>query len=450
MIGESRIGQPGIIESGAGESRVPTFAAPGMIADRAQTWSVAQERSAADLSFDFVTPELVLAARVYGLGPAEAAQAMRLAIAGPSQLAAMASTVNRTFVQAMAIEAARSEQGGATAPITAYPAACMRLRSVGRSVRHRCRHARRSVRAADRIGDVRRRAQDAARRVHVAVCDRRCTRAIGRCARRRARHARRRARAARGPIGRGARHVRRARFRDARVRRRARSFAKRRRSAHARRTRDDAAGHARRSRRRAAAGGEPSETDVLTSATSMVASSRRAKFEAMYIALGQNAQARSWSPAAKAARALALAGRGDESITALERAQIAWSVLPLVAPTLIGAAFGAGSDEPGAVQSTGTQTQRAAMRRHVELQQEQLLRDASRGPGSRACLRAPVRRSARTSRRAMASRRRPRRPAAWFSRARARRHVACAERGTRLRPHRLRRRRALDGSVRRR
>jgi hypothetical protein len=112
----------------------------------------------------------------------------------------------------------------------------------------------------------------------------------------------------------------------------------------------------------------------------MVATSRRAKFEAMYIALGQNAQAGSWSPAAKAARALALAGRGDESITALERAQIAWSVLPLVAPSAISAALGSGNDEPGAVQSTGAQNERAAMRRHVEFQQEQLFATESR-PG---------------------------------------------------------------------
>ena len=61
-------------------------------------------------SFDFVPPELVLAARVYGLGPAEAAQAARLAIAGPGQLSAMAGAVNRTFVQALAIEHERRDR----------------------------------------------------------------------------------------------------------------------------------------------------------------------------------------------------------------------------------------------------------------------------------------------------------------------------------------------------
>jgi hypothetical protein len=92
----------------AGHDDAPTsWAMPGMIADRAHGWSVAQERSASDLSLDFVTPELVLAARVYGLGPAEAAQAARLALAGPGQLTAMASAVDRTFVQALAIDGER-------------------------------------------------------------------------------------------------------------------------------------------------------------------------------------------------------------------------------------------------------------------------------------------------------------------------------------------------------
>jgi len=110
---------------------------------------------------------------------------------------------------------------------------------------------------------------------------------------------------------------------------------------------------------------EPSESDVMVAATSQVATSRRAKFEAMYTALGHSAIARSWSPAARAARALALAGRGDESITAAERAQIAWSVLPLVSPSagtgfggFNGSSSGDGSEEPGAVQPTGTQAVR--------------------------------------------------------------------------------------------
>ncbi|HSR99601.1 MAG TPA: hypothetical protein VLM79_21255, partial [Kofleriaceae bacterium] len=91
MLGEGPLDQPA------------AWAAPGMLANRAQSWSVAQERSTSDLALDFVAPELVAAARVYGLGPAEAAQAARLAVVGQSQLGAMASTVDRTFVEAMTI-----------------------------------------------------------------------------------------------------------------------------------------------------------------------------------------------------------------------------------------------------------------------------------------------------------------------------------------------------------
>jgi len=132
---------------------------------------------------------------------------------------------------------------------------------------------------------------------------------------------------------------------------------------------------------------EPSESDVMVAATSQVATSRRAKFEAMYTALGHSAIARSWSPAARAARALALAGRGDESITAAERAQIAWSVLPLVSPSagtgfggFNGSSSGDGSEEPGAVQPTSTQAVRETQRRQLELVAERLYGTESR-PG---------------------------------------------------------------------
>jgi len=394
MVGESTNAQPGIIESAGGETRVPTFAAPGMIADRAQTWSVAQERSAADLSFDFVTPELVLAARVYGLGPAEAAQAMRLAIAGPSQLAAMASTVNRTFVQAMAIEAARGEQGrpdhggampsGATAPITAYPSAMSPAMTAAASAgtstgtiagpfalptasatfgvaRKTPRGAFMWPSATVAALGLSAAAPDGDQGMPVAALELLAAQSV----------------AALGTYAALGFHAP-ASFGEmtSEAAPAPSSIASVSAGAPAM-TSLAPAGFAAEP---AATGGEPSETDVLTSASAMVSTSRRAKFEAMYLALGQTAQSRTWSPAARAARALALAGRGDESITALERAQIAWSVLPLVAPTAMSAAFGNTADEPGAVQSTGTQLQRAAMRRHVELQQEQLFAVESR-PG---------------------------------------------------------------------
>ncbi len=81
------------------------IARPGMTAEHAHSFAVQHERAAADLAFDFVSPEQVLAARVYGFGPTEAAQASRLAVAGPAGLAAMASAVDLTFLRQLHIEA---------------------------------------------------------------------------------------------------------------------------------------------------------------------------------------------------------------------------------------------------------------------------------------------------------------------------------------------------------
>ncbi|MCB9574528.1 MAG: hypothetical protein H6709_20825 [Kofleriaceae bacterium] len=76
-------------------------ARPGQTAGRAHDLAVSRERAAADLSFDFVTPEMVLAAQVYGFGAVEAAQAARLAVEGPSSLSAMASAVDLTLLRGM-------------------------------------------------------------------------------------------------------------------------------------------------------------------------------------------------------------------------------------------------------------------------------------------------------------------------------------------------------------
>jgi hypothetical protein len=89
------------------------------------------------------------------------------------------------------------------------------------------------------------------------------------------------------------------------------------------------------------------EADVVAAAAAMVPSARREKFEAMYVALG-----RGGSPAARAARAIALAGRGEETISARERATLAWDVLPVV--------YAQQADEP---VSTGTAAARDARRR---------------------------------------------------------------------------------------
>ena len=209
------------------------WSAPGMVADRAQSWSVAQERSSADLSFDFVTPELVLAARVYGLGPAEAAQAARLAIAGPGQLSAMAGMVDRTFVQAMAADADRREAG--MRAVSAYPQAPADARRGDGDICDGARRRRRGDVAVDhaRAGSldvdgaggrcragvprrdaddrdlVRRRAPHAAWRVPVAGGDDRCAPAQRRGARWSDVDVGRRARAARRASGRRDRDLRR-------------------------------------------------------------------------------------------------------------------------------------------------------------------------------------------------------------------------------------------------
>jgi hypothetical protein len=336
----------GMVDAGATHAHVPTFAAPGMVADRAHAWSVAQERSASDLAFDFVTPELVLAARVYGLGPAEAAQAMRLAIAGPGQLATMASTVDRTFVQALAIEADRRDRAQHT--LTAYPTtASPNAGPAANAPTARATAPTATSAPAATFGVDRRQprgafmwpsatvaalgltaaAFDGEQSMSVAALELLAAQSVAALG----------TYAALGPA----------------------EFP-------ADRDRDGASvTPASMSASAAATPGtptaalpEPNESDVLATATAMVPSARRAKFEAMYVALGQSGAARAWSPAARAARALALAGRGDDTITSHERAQAAWDVLPVVAPIALGLA---GDDaEPGSTLSTGTSAQRSA------------------------------------------------------------------------------------------
>jgi hypothetical protein len=83
---------------------------------------------------------------------------------------------------------------------------------------------------------------------------------------------------------------------------------------------------------------EVSESDVVASAAALVPTSRRARFDALYVALSQSPNGRSWSPAARAARAFALAGQGaDDSprLSAYDRAATAWDVLPVVYATSV-------------------------------------------------------------------------------------------------------------------
>ncbi len=274
-----------------------SYASPGMIADRAQAWSVAQERSSADLAFDFVTPELVLAARVYGLGPAEAAQASRLAVAGPGQLTAMAGAVDRTFAQALSIESERR----------------------GRTPNDRADADTSVATPSNSAFGVERRAPRGAFLWPAAT-----TAALGLNAA--------------SPDGELSMSVAALELLAAQSVAEVGTYA-------AFGAREDASQEPETDAPASA------ESASAESAESMVVSTRRDKFEALYVALGQSPTGKSGSPAARAARALALAGRGDESISARERASVAWDVLPMV--------YGA-SDES---LSTGDAAVRADRRR---------------------------------------------------------------------------------------
>jgi len=293
----------------AGTASAPEYAvasaAPGMIGDRAHAWSVAQERSTADLTFDFVTPELVLAARVYGLGPAEAAQAMRLALVGPSQLAAMASAVDRTFVQVMQVEASRRQSAlrdgesplsavttaypiASGAPAAAAPAAVSPTAMFGVE-RRAPRGAFLWPSAAVGALGLHAPAPDGELQMPVAALE---------------------LIAAHGVAELGA----------------VREMAMAGEAAAA------AAATPATPATFAAPAGQP-EADVVAAAAALVPAERRAKFEALYVALARSATDRTSSPAARAARAVALAGRGEDTISARERAAVAWDVLPAIYAT---------------------------------------------------------------------------------------------------------------------
>jgi hypothetical protein len=343
------------------------WAAPGMIGDRAHTWSVAQERSSTDLALDFVTPELVLAARVYGLGPAEAAQAARLAVVGPGQLGAMASAVDRTFVDAMAIgrearsiEAERRQRVGAPgesgaggqgrgeisdaagAPgissqaraeiTTAFPTSDG---AIAAAVSPATRAPIQPPSSGASFGVDRRAprgaflwpsATVAALGMTAAGSDGQLSTSLAALELLAAQvvaelgtytalsEAEAATRGVAGALDPGSSGTLGAGL-GALVGASPGAFAARR----------DGSG--------AAPGAEPGEVDVLDAAAAFVPAARRARFEALYVALGQSAAGRGWSPAARAARALALAGRGeDAAVTARERAAAAWDVLPVVYP----------------------------------------------------------------------------------------------------------------------
>lgn len=338
------------------DSVAASYGAPGQLADRAQAWSVAQERSTADLAFDFVSPELLLAARVYGLGPAEAAQAARLAIAGPGQLAAMASMVDRTFVQAMAIEAERRGMSRGRGVTTAYPltmpegaapstttgdvatlsAAPTPTFAPSTSAFGVDRRAPRGAflwpAATTAVLGLNAIQPDSEQSMSVVALELLAAQAVAELG----------TYAALGPASEPERALL-----------------------------ASVASRAPAGATATAAGAQPSDEDVLASAAAFVPASRRDKFQALYVALSQSPSGRIASPAARAARALALAGRGEDTITARERASVAWDVLPVV--------FGDQDREDSAPLSTGDAAERL-VRRREELRAMDMLQVDSR-PG---------------------------------------------------------------------
>ena len=339
-------------------SAIGGWTAPGAIADRAFGYSLAHERSTADLSFDFVPPELVLAARVYGLGPAEAAQAARLALAGPGQLTAMANTVDRTFVNAMAIDADRRERAAITtaypsrsgdvqtnldlkpavapsmpvvAPSAAAPVATTSatptlttLTAETPSLIGSASHSafgvdRRAPRGAflwpaatvAALG-LTASTPDGAQSMSVAALELLAAQAVAEIG-------------TYAALDDGAQPETQLDTSVAPTHATLPSTTA---------TPSTTQSPALAARGETAASGEPAEADILGTASTMIAPSRRARFDALYVALSQSPSGRSLSPAARAARALALAGRGDDAApSAFERAATVWDVLPVVYAT---------------------------------------------------------------------------------------------------------------------
>ncbi len=93
---------------------------PGVFGSSAESWATDHLQEVADLSFDFVAPELILAAREYGFGPVEAARAMRMAAGGRHRLASLASAIDVAFVAALAGDEEVPLRAAAGAPAPSY------------------------------------------------------------------------------------------------------------------------------------------------------------------------------------------------------------------------------------------------------------------------------------------------------------------------------------------
>lgn len=309
---------------------------PGMTAQRALGFGAVQSTQAADLSFDFVPPELVLAARVYGFGPAEAAQALRLAMGGSTGLAAMAGAVDLRFVamagpaapasrdsreaaraielaQARPADAAIGSVAGSAAPMsgaaTSLPAlgaeasfgvarraprgafllpsasvAAMGLGAAMPDGEHAMPLAALEILAAKMVAELGSYASPFVESLLASGAESPGLAAAGAAAR------------SAGAFGQAAPVV---------------------------------AGGSWAGPQRAE---EASEAAVLESAAASVGAARRARFDALYVALAESPAGRMMSPAARAARALALANRDEDAValSSRERAALAWQIYPVV------------------------------------------------------------------------------------------------------------------------
>ncbi len=116
----------GLIPGSSLGARIPGEAPrPGDVATRAESFADARTVAASDLALDFLSPELLAAARAAGMGPIEAGRAQRLAASGRPYLMALAMAVDRVFVEALspgrAIEA--HALAGSAARGVAHPGA---------------------------------------------------------------------------------------------------------------------------------------------------------------------------------------------------------------------------------------------------------------------------------------------------------------------------------------
>lgn len=323
---DASITAPALVEQGLPGTMDRGALSPGMLAQRALGFGAVQSSQAADLSFDFVPPELVLAARVYGFGPAEAAQAARLAMGGSTGLSAMAGAVDLRFVSLMGPAQGRFDGrdgrdvreearafGGATSSSSSpsSPSEMGRPQEAAREQDAAFGVARRTPRGAFLLPS----ASVAAMGLSAAL-----------------------------PEGEHSMSIAALEVLAAKMVAELGSFASPALlAASAAESSGASAATAGSPARRApsatmvdlsqpARGEEASEAEVLSSAATSISSSRRARFESLYVALAESSAGRTMSPAARAARALALANRDEDATTlsSRERAALAWQIFPVV------------------------------------------------------------------------------------------------------------------------